>query len=1334
MSLFDLPTRDLNSPIPSTASDASSNSVIRKQKFDDRSQTKISLELKSYLQTGNTGVKPGTGNISILSAINWSEFSKISEIINANSFIQKYGIVNYVKPSSLCILLGTDKAHLIGFSYQQKLEFILAYDSQHGNLDLPSVTAVSFSADSTYLAVGYSNGQINIWDLSIKINQTSEILYTIYPITLVDRFAGNKQGHLNVPINHICFIGDSYSQLISSDMSGLVFYHHAISKFFQKYVISEKLIGTNDTNANNSDFDILGCEILPLGTSHQITDQIGMMALLTYNSLVIVSVLSLNNPRSSNLKTHYKVSRSKLATEGESLGTLDWYPCMKIDEKNVENARLAYSWNNVLTIIEVENNSLPSNLIKVINDLKDKDKGLAPLAIRKTARWLTIKPQDTIVRTKWLTSSILLVFVQEDSDIINYVLHYENKKLHVISIDRAVPDVHPNILKLSCNHTRDITDTGNLLTWENSIQVYKQRIFLISDSKIYIGRPITWADTLLLLLKDHKYSQALDVANEYYHLTDIGTLALIALPSNHKSRESLIKPYLISIMKESIAPLLSQNKISQSIYVNKYLDIVAYLSESGELTSHLQEILEAVYECSDDKSIFFEVLQQHVLSNSITSLPPTVLKSLVETYVLNDKGDLLTEILCILDLKSLDIDLTVQLCKKYKLRDCLIYIWNELFNDYSTPLKEFIQDILEGSITEEDALKVYAYMSYILTGRQYPTDQFIDYNKLEYAKSSVCDILFSDHLLSSCDGYLYINDSYTIFPYLYLFLRLNSFEMVSTLNEFFEDSYLNQSDDSKDKKISRQYIVEALLDIYEAEKINFSDFDRIQLSIFIARNYSKYSQFLRLSESVLSMIIETLCNNTDQSINSDCELALQSILPFYETENEEYLIERLTVANYFDVLMNLYRSNRKYGKVLEIWLTQRKFDQEKEYENISSILENAFQLTYSPLETLKLVTVIKQNFKKLIEIDLESFIDLIHKYAPELHSQVLNISDEKLEYRYLNILFGRNFKNIDNFNGLLERYIQLSCYYQRNQVHEIVDNWKEVIISFDSLNKIYEALKGSNLIDSLSLILIAKNMHEDALIEIIDYMEKLADTKDKEDEFMKYLSYAMKCCEQSPMEKSLEKDELNVNEKLWLKLINKLVIMANEKNNKDYLNKSIHDCFRRISDVKLNPKIAEKNQEQSFLIIFNEFLGDLSNESQLATLSSIRGILHEVFVSYAYESEMLEICSKMLNEATLNHMNIIKSQNLRGWNFKSKKCASCSKMLWGSDIIDDHYLAWESKQRLIILPDSNVNKINQNFHYCQLILFKCKHGYHSTCLQNLNGGNLNNAQCIVCCG
>ncbi|KAK6455777.1 vacuolar sorting protein [Scheffersomyces xylosifermentans] len=1383
--LFDLPARTVASPALSVGSTSSSSSLtvtspLRKHRFDDRSQTKISIALKSH-QSGlshNVFKVPEIKTSPLISneILKWTETTTISAIINSPEFVSNHGSVIYTEPSSIYVALGTNKGRIVVFNYHQGVEFILGIeetDDGNGSHEIDrelhqelEISTIGFSSDSTYLAAGYTNGQVRIWDLSSKSSKTFpgtiSPYFTINPITLQERFTKNRSGHLrNTPITSIGFIGDSHDQLISIDISGLVFYHIGIKKFLQKHFISQKILGKNDANVSDSKHIIHGCSILPLGSSHQITDQLGVMAVITSNILVIVSVLSLNNPHSVHLIDHFKIGKSKQVANSDNISAcLDWFPCMTVNEKTL-NAKLAYSWNNVLTILELDNNSFPSNLSQVLSDMKDKDKAISKLPISKLCRWNTDHKYESIVGVKWLSSDIICVFIRENEETKNLkvtALYFSENTLRPVGHDNVL-GMSISTSSLNGNSTRTPTtnntnaETTQLTSFGNSIKVFKHRLMVLSETplhskRVFIARSLSWADVLLSLLSGGKYAEALTTANEFYNSTNTGKLVLVGLPDRAQERYKLIRPYLVQIMKESIPHLFGNSAENQQYYLVMYLDIISYLAVADS-TDDLSYLLELIFEQIADNNLFFEKLESYTLSSSISSLPPLILKKLVEYYVQNDKGELLTEILCILDIKTLDIDLTIQLCNQYKLRDCLIYIWNYLLDDYETPLIDFIKDFKDPNFfIKEDYFRAYSYISYVLTGKQYPTDRIIDSPKDVKAKESICDILFSNTTITwpaQSDEELSTNNDDTIFPYLYCFLKPNAFEMLSTLNEFFEEPYLN---DNQDKKLNRQYITEALLDVFDANEYLFSDEDRCQLAIFIGRNYAKYSQFIRLSESILGRIIDDLCANTDPRISGDCELALQSLLPHYEPENDDLLNEKLNNAKYYNVLLNIYKSEGRYSKVLEVWLGKLMNDPTDDFhdESLSVILENSFMLTKSAVDRMSLIHVIKVNFERFASIDLSNFLVLISRFAPQLHSEALEIKDETLMFKYLEELFKqKNVESLDTseLSKLLVKFVELLCTYGQSKLYSFVTTWKSFLANDNSqLRSTLITLKNHEAIDSYAALLVHEENYSEALSAILEFMNSKMNELEEErmvNKFSQLLKQAMTICELSQTYEEYEKG-LSLNEKMWLDLIENLVNMASKKQQEGkihrFLNKCIHDCFRAISDAKLNPNVHDSDhgkKEKSFLTIFNKFLDSSSDNS---TLANVRGILQENFISYSYESEMLQISLSMLNQGIYKQLKQIKIDNIKGWSIHSKNCASCGKLMWGPGIPEDHFSAWEDKQRdTLYIQGSRIGAPfdTEKYVHCQLIFFKCNHGYHTKCLHNL-GAKLagKDLACVIC--
>lgn len=72
------------------------------------------------------------------------------------------------------------------------------------------------------------------------------------------------------------------------------------------------------------------------------------------------------------------------------------------------NTRLAYCWNNVLTILELDNKSLSGRMLDFINNAKDRNKVISKLPFKKIARLI----DERIIRDiKWLQSDVLCLFL-----------------------------------------------------------------------------------------------------------------------------------------------------------------------------------------------------------------------------------------------------------------------------------------------------------------------------------------------------------------------------------------------------------------------------------------------------------------------------------------------------------------------------------------------------------------------------------------------------------------------------------------------------------------------------------------------------------------------------------------------------------------------------------------------------------------------------------------------------------------------------------------------------------------------------------------------------------
>lgn len=1317
---------------------------VRRKRFDDRAQTLVSLQLKAHMsltQPIPSLMAQGDARSKVLNMVRWSEIKQVSKLINSPDFVAEFGNSLYVDLSPMYIAVGTDRGAVIGFNYHQEVVFVLVLHHQDGTSFQGdcAVTSMAFSADSTFFAAGYMDGKLAVWDLNAQNSTQGGYAVkspygTILPVSLENRFARNHQGHLaGVPVNSVQFVGDLQHHFVSSDVSGLVFFHHGFRKFLKKYYVSQKLLGQNDSNQTDStkNFTIKDCQILPLGTSPQITDHIGLLAVMSSNILAIVSVRSLNNSSSVNPITHFKISKSKhVKVDNEPVsGCLSWYPCLQ-NSNGVKNAKLAYAWNNVLTILELDNNGISLNIMQVISELKDKDKAIPKLPIYKTARWQTHDPHDQILSLNWLNSEILTALVKsrKTTETKLYFFYYSSQDGKHLFVEVGVDDLDSQQITWNTLETksRERDQSLKFYNYKNSLRIFRHTLMILvnshslSQKNILTGKVFKWADRLMDFLDHKNFLDALLKANEYYCSDNFGHLVLSGLPHTAKERHDIVRPFLIQIMTEAVVPIftLEDEQSDPENTLTLYLHIITMLTKEngGLVSSELLEILESIYENFAQKEEFFRVLEHFIISKKIRNLSPTLFKHLVEYYAHTGEGDSLTEIICILDTQTLNIDQTLQLCDLHGLRECSVYIWNQLLHDYMTPYVRLIEDLELPRYDNEQKLLVYSYMSYVLTGRQFPSDEFMNATDAEQSRKDICGLLFSIGSITwpkSSTNILLPESLDAVFPYLFHFLKFNTFETLVTLNEFFEHPCLNSDIPGE---LNRQYIIDALLDNFQINESSFSETDCVHLSIFIARNYPKYFQFIRLLETVLQTTFERLCNNKDPDLHSDCELALESLLPFYNVENDNYLLEQIKAAKFYDVLFEIYRSEGKFANALEVWLQKQRdleltIDHERSFAVLASIIEATFKPeSGNSLEKNQLVRFIGDHFDELISRNTDDMVVLANSHNKDLHLLALKCKDHSVAYQYLSVLFSRyDYHDVGNSRiELVTRYLELLAEFSPEDIlltnlNRFVDT---IVRNADQKQRLEAYFSENNYITALSVLLKQEGRFTEALDKLTTAIQHEVDAYEATSiaKTESYIGVALSVC-----------DEAHEDEGLWKLLVEKLVKMTVDATPEmvAVLNQGIYQCFRSITNQ--NPT----SNQDSFTSIFNDIL-------EVATIANVRAILQEILTSYFFDSEMHKITVNKINQGIYKYMYQIKMDTLQGWLFKSQNCTSCGKPICGKNVLAAHMLAWENRERDRVFLTNRFDP--KDYREAEIVLFKCSHGYHSQCLANLGGLD----KCVIC--
>lgn len=643
-----------------------------------------------------------------------------------------------------------------------------------------------------------------------------------------------------------------------------------------------------------------------------------------------------------------------------------------------------------------------------------------------------------------------------------------------------------------------------------------------------VGALSNWADRLLAMMEVGDFIGAIRLATTYY----IGetTKLTIGLPVDPNLRHPIVRERLLEMMSASLRYAFGKNqKSSQTEILGKeQLQNLATVCFNACLSMNTTEFLfNEVFEHFEQSSmegIFLETLEPHILEGKVRSVPPVAVKALIAHYTSLELDSRLEEIICHMDTRTLDIDQVTSLCKKHNLYDAMIYVWNRALGDYITPMIDLLSLLVpllgngihenEDSIYAVNALKIFPYLSYTLTGRVYPTGEELTEPEASSAKAAIYYFLFLGRSITwpKYGGKPFLTSPDPAvepsFPYLRLILQFDAPSFLSALNEAFEDSFLNgptespgngfKSDLSDEEifrsSVNRQYIVRILLEVMSPA--DFPPQDTIYLDMFIGRNLPKYPQFILLSGSALHRIIVGLCNYPGKDIADDCQLSVEYLLTVYRPPDIDELVEIFTNARFFRVLKSIFRSEKQYARLIRTY-----FEDEELQETVFDCIEDYLRPRsgINERQTKEVRLVIEQNSRNLVDIDCTRTAHVINNYASDLHSVLLDSVEDRPhdQFQYLRTILephdakeGYDTKRpaIMQNHAFIELYIRLMCEFDPNHVSNYVGRLQSGDLR---LENVMSALESNGVMDAAVLLMAREGQVQMAMSRLIAHLQTL---------------------------------------------------------------------------------------------------------------------------------------------------------------------------------------------------------------------------------------------------
>ena len=1162
---------------------------------------------------------------------------------------------NFGRPTciavSASIAIGTSKGIILIFDYHQSLKTIIGPGTQgsdtpvrsqlytlicvHEAVESGSITSIAFSADHSTVAGGHSSGAIFTWDIQ---KPAKPFLYIA--ATDANRLHGSESdGHvLGVAVLHVGFLGTRHTALVSADDKGMAFSHFASRGMaaIARSIKTTRILGrypepVTATTRPKKPSTVLAFSPLPLGNVEHATDDMGLVAILTPYLLVVVSTMP-------TAQTQHKSTRPKeLAAHSTMSAALAWFPTMKPSTSDdvrlgsVSRAKLVYSWSNILTVLDVVETE-PSE-----GSAKDRPSEL------RFVPWKRWRAEEAIVSIQWLSRSIMIVITISQQLIIlessglQVTDSFDLIKKHIYHVDLFSQQLSQLIEKLD---EEDTSMHGVVAdAFYMSFKAYKGRLFLLGFSDVSMGTISNWADRLLALMEQGDFIGAIELATAYY--SGEGDKSTVGLPEDDASRHELVQEKLVEMMSASLKYAFGRNQKADTPRIPaSQLERLATACFNACLSiDDMGFLFEDVYTWYVDErgqSIFLRILDGFVTDGVIKTLPPSVLKDLIAYFTEQGRNSQLEEVLCRLNPETMDIDQITTLCKKHNLYDALFYVWSQALGDYTSILKDLLrqsnipdtennsEDDISDSTFHESALKSFPYLSYILTGRIYPTGESMDEAKALMAKADIYHFLFSS---SRNDIWNTNGESKQMrfnYPDLRSLLNLDASSFLGVLNEAFEDGFLNESNDlaSENERptglteeqrfglsLNRQYIVRILLEVMVPPRYDAANI--VYLDMFIARNLPKFPQFILLPGSTLQRVLVELCDYATDGNREDCQLSVEYLLSVYQPPDLPSMIPMFSSVGFYRTVKSIYKAEKHYALLLKTCF-EDKDNVAETFDCITDCLKPGAGLSKQQIKDVR--GVIVHYAATLLRIDLAQTASILNAYAPDLHETLLKAIDpnNQSQFEYLRVVLEptRGERRIDALpqgslnQSFVELYVRLLCDYDPHHVPVYVEKLKTGDLRLAS---VLPALEKRGVIDAAVVLLAREGQLREGIERLTEHLKTLgaaligllngandtpdiANTQEAVDDLTKSLqnfagigvwlckgqsisAVDPKNTRQRPNRKQQDISELSMDEDLWLTLVDAVVQVTRDVSDALEHAKSDHDSREPANtlDTKSHP-------------------------------------------------------------------------------------------------------------------------------------------------------------------
>lgn len=863
---------------------------------------------------------------------------------------------------------------------------------------------------------------------------------------------------------------------------------------------------------------------------------------------------------------------------------------------------------------------------------------------------------------------------------------------------------------------------------------------------------------------------AIETATAYYEgLVDAST---IALPDDPNERRDVLEPRLREILKAAVDFVFSDDRLRDGSHADGetiqrlFEDLVAtcvHACLALEDPDWLFDELYEHYERNGIEAIFLDRLEPFVLSGSMHALPPSVTQRLIEIHAERREYAAAERIILDVEPQNLDLNQALHLCHEQTLYDALFHVYSVALHDWIAPVVEAVSVIrrimdqrrlrptLAGSqatppediSTSDDpegfrsawadgvsgdasvealapsAYKLFAYLSRTLLGLAYPSGKPFDEPIAARARQDVYDFLFAAGVRHwpAPDGPAVRTteaspDEGGSHPYLRLLLSFDAEALLDTLDQAFEDPFLDEdgeddADAARRGRVTRQRVVDLLLEISASDNVGLTSLDLTFIRIFVARNLPKYPQFVRLPEPALQDLLENLASDLDQSTIEDRQLATEYLLSSYTPRNTDTLISLLERAGFLRILRSVYRNKGRWADLVTTYIRDD-FLGVDAFPLLREALTHAARCgAEEKRRVAETIVAAVPDLAGLDETALPQLAGLVSTFLPNRQRDVVDRLSPTpwREFAYLRCLFEADSGDQPPFDAgpeLLLRYVKLLCRNDpRNVIRYLASRpsdpaQDEDLLAVCESEGSYDALvwalnKRGEPAAALAKADEALEARTDTLLELLldrgspaddlaatDHAEPISDASSSTVEQIVAVSAAATAvCVARSSNRRRAKDVQP--EELWYRLLSSLVsslrsirsvaspveaspapavdrrtslssLVANGTSDQLLSRHSLELLSTIIPDALSALVSCTTSREVSFPRLVRRLIDSTTRGSDgNQSYAEFKGIVTSMLDTYAFEGELLDLSSVITAQDLYTHVETFKAERERGW-------------------------------------------------------------------------------------